>query len=147
FSSGAADPSNGGANPTRIATWQVTDATNSQLSAAQSETIDISPSYVQRAGTDQGASPLIFNDTASQGVSPIVIADGGSVELAFSAAPVSFIASTGTLQLDNSARFTGQIFGFADQDQIDLRDIVCSPQTSLGYDANPGNTGGTLTVS
>src|ERR1700722_2806361 len=146
FSSGAADPSNGAANPTRTATWQVTDATNNQLSAAQTETIDISPAYAQGAGQAQGASPLVFSDTASQGGGSVVIADGNSVELTYSASLVSFIASTGTLQLDNSARFTGSVSGFAAQDQIDLRDIVFGPQTSLGYAANSGNTGGTLTV-
>src|SRR5262249_52784719 len=45
FSSTATDPTNGGANRTRTATWQVTDATNSQLSATQSETIDLSLAY------------------------------------------------------------------------------------------------------
>ncbi len=94
-----------------------------------------------------GGGQLVFSDTASQGAGSVVIAAGSSVELTYSAAPVSFIASTGTLQIDNSARFTGQISGFAGQDQIDLRDIVFNPQTTLGYAANSGNTGGTLMVS
>jgi hypothetical protein len=143
FSSGAADPSNGGANPTRTATWQVTDATNSQLSAAQSETIDISPAYAPSGGGGQ----LVFSDTTSQVADSIVISNGSSAELVFSAAPVSFIGATGTLQLDHSAQFTGQISGFAGRDQIDLRDIVFSPQTALGYAASPDNTGGKLIAS
>jgi hypothetical protein len=141
FTSSAADPSNGGANPTRTATWQVTDATTSQLSTAQTETIDISPGYAA------GGGQLVFSDTASQGVGSVVIGDGNSVELTYSATPVSFIGSTGTLELDNSARFTGSVSGFAAQDQIDLRDIVFNPQTTLGYTANAANTGGTLMVT
>ena len=42
FGSSLTDPTNAGADPTRTVTWQVTDATNSTLSAAQSETIDLS---------------------------------------------------------------------------------------------------------
>jgi hypothetical protein len=49
FSTTATDPTNGGTNTTRTATWQVTDATNNQLSAPQSETIDISPVYATGA--------------------------------------------------------------------------------------------------
>jgi hypothetical protein len=94
-----------------------------------------------------GASQLIFGDSGSPGANPVVIADGGSADLVYSAAPVSFIGSSGTLQLDNSAGFGGQISGFSAQDQIDLRDIVFSPQTAVGYAADPAKTGGNLTVA
>jgi hypothetical protein len=140
FSSGASDPTNGGANTTRTATWQVTDATSNQLSAPQSETIDISPSYPATAGL------LAFDNTASQEAGAVTIADGSSVELVYSAAAISFIGSSGTLQAENSAGFTGQIAGFSGQDQIDLRDVVFSPQTTVRYAAEPANTDGRLTV-
>jgi hypothetical protein len=143
FLSGASDPTNGGANTTRTATWQVTDATNGQLSAPQSETIDISPSFAPNTAL-AGQS---VDNAASQDAGAVTIADGGSVELVYSAAAVSFIGPNGTLQLDNSAGFAGQIVGFSGQDQIDLRDIVFSPQTTVGYAAEAAATGGSLTVS
>ena len=96
---------------------------------------------------DPGGGQLVFGNATSQSPDPVVIADGGSVELVFSAAPVSFIGATGMLQLDHSAQFTGQISGFAGQDQIDLRDIVFNSQTTIGYAASPDNTGGSLIVS
>jgi hypothetical protein len=58
-----------------------------------------------------------------------------------------FGGNTGTLQLDDSQGFTGQIYGFGGQDQIDLGDIAFGASTTLGYAANSSNTGGTLTVS
>ena len=91
-------------------------------------------------------SPTISGDSGTQSTAPIVVPDGSLVELVFSAAPVSFIGATGTLQLDHSAQFSGQISGFAEQDQIDLRDIVFTPQTTSTYAANLGNTGGDLIV-
>jgi hypothetical protein len=60
---------------------------------------------------------------------------------------VTFAASTGTLQLDQSQSFAGTIAGFSGQDQIDLRDIAFGANTTLGYAANADNSGGTLTVS
>jgi hypothetical protein len=64
---------------------------------------------------------------------------------------VTFDGSTGTLILDHSSEFTGQIIGFtgngtlAGSDQIDLRDIEFGSGTTDSY--NGTTSGGTLTVS
>src|SRR5579883_2503715 len=76
FTSGATDPSNGGANPTRTATWQVTDATNNQPSAAQSETIDISPAY---APTGIAVAGVATTAEAVQGGPAINLVSGAPV--------------------------------------------------------------------
>jgi hypothetical protein len=77
-----------------------------------------------------------------------VIGDGNLVELNSSATvAVVFAGPTGTLELDDSSSFSGQISGFFSQDEIDLRDINFATQPMLGYAANDGNTSGTLTVS
>jgi len=100
------------------------------------------------AGSDAGgAGQLLFSDTASQATGAVVVADGSSVELVFSAPAASFIGSTGTLLLDHSAQFSGQISGFAGQDQIDLRDIAYSPQAKVDYASSGGDAGGALIVS
>lgn len=60
----------------------------------------------------------------------------------------AFAGQSGTLELDQSQSFTGQISGFAGGDQIDLADIAFdSKLATLGYSVNSGNTGGTLSVS
>jgi hypothetical protein len=61
---------------------------------------------------------------------------------------VSFAAGAqGELKLDASSVFTGKVSGFAAQDTIDLGDITFGSNTTLAYQANRRNTGGTLTVS
>jgi hypothetical protein len=61
---------------------------------------------------------------------------------------VSFASgATGELKLDASSQFNGQIAGFTGQNLLDLADIGFGANTTLGYTANSGNTGGTLTVS
>ncbi len=59
---------------------------------------------------------------------------------------VTFKAATGTLQIEQASMFDGTISSFDAHDQIDLADISFGPTTTLGYSANFGNTGGTLTV-
>ena len=69
------------------------------------------------------------------------ITDGGLV----SSTPIGFLSS-GTLQLDASTAFGGQISGFGGYDQIDLRDLAFSSgTTTLGYSSSTNS--GTLTVS
>jgi len=58
---------------------------------------------------------------------------------------VTFAASTGTLQIDNSSRFTGTVAGLADQDTLDLRDI--NPATVQTPTYSGSSSGGTLTVT
>ena len=78
---------------------------------------------------------------------PVTVAAGSTVD--FSAlwdAAVTFAGPSGTLQLGQSTGFSGTIAGFGGQDQIDLSDIAFTANTTLGYAANSGNTGGTLSV-
>src|SRR4029079_3067404 len=55
--------------------------------------------------------------------------------------------ATGTLQLDQSALFTGAISGLNDDDVLDLGDIQFSDAATVSYAANQDNSGGVLTVS
>jgi hypothetical protein len=52
----------------------------------------------------------------------------------------------GTLQLENSQSYTGQIFGFAAGDVIDLADIGFGAKSTLGFAENGTGSAGTLTV-
>ena len=76
----------------------------------------------------------------------VIVADGGSVEIEGPNTPsVTFAGTTGTLKLDQSLAFTGQISGMAGSDAIDLADVSYGFQTQVTY---LGNTaGGTLTIS
>jgi len=101
-------------------------------------------------GTYYDSSDVLHGFTAvDPPVTSTVIANGDTAEFGVGASPnVQFAGSTGTLQLDASQSFTGQISGFAGQDQIDLGDIACSDiTTTLDYWMNSDNSGGTLTVS
>jgi hypothetical protein len=78
----------------------------------------------------------------------VTISNGAYVEIGpASADAVVFAGNTGTLELDWSQSFGRTIAGFGGQDQIDLRDLVFSANSTLGYAANGNNTGGTLSVS
>ena len=81
-------------------------------------------------------------------ISSLTVNNGAIVHLSgSSAAAVIFAGSSGMLQLDHPAGFSGTISGFAGQDQIDLTSVAFSSNTRLGYLANAGNLGGTLSVS
>jgi hypothetical protein len=73
---------------------------------------------------------------------------GGLIEIksGASAGLISF-SGGGTLQLDDSAHFTGKISGFAAPDQLDLRDISFGAGTTITFAEFEDNTQGTLTVS
>jgi autotransporter passenger strand-loop-strand repeat protein len=61
---------------------------------------------------------------------------------------VTFDGSNATLELEQSSALTGSISGWADNDRIDLSDMVfINGVTSLAYAQNGDNTGGTLTVT
>ena len=88
--------------------------------------------------------------STSAAPAPATVDNGATVDLSGpSAAAVTFAGASGTLQLDQSASFTGTISGFGSQDQLDLTDIAFSPNTTLGYSANSNsnNSGGNLMVS
>jgi hypothetical protein len=76
------------------------------------------------------------------------VAAGATLEIpAASAANVSFAGLHGTLQLDQSASFTGYISGFRSSDAIDLGDMAFGAHTILSYAADPNNLEGTFTIS
>ena len=62
-----------------------------------------------------------------------------------SAQSVTFTGTTGTLKLDHSLAFTGQISGLAGSDALDLADVSYGIQTQATFLGN--TTGGTLTVT
>jgi hypothetical protein len=110
---------------------------------------------------DTGANPIINTGTlAAKGAGGLlvnsVVSGGGNAEIsgssnlefgAASDAQVSFdTGATGTLKLDQSGAFTGTVAGFTGYDAIDLADLVDSGQATIGYAANAGNSGGTLTL-
>ena len=64
---------------------------------------------------------------------------------------MKFLGSTGTLILDNSTQFTGQLLNLtgngslSGSDKIDLKDVGFGSGTTVGYSGN--TSAGTLTVS
>jgi Ca2+-binding RTX toxin-like protein len=110
---------------------------------------------------DTGANPIINTGMlAASGAGGLVVnssvAGGGTAEIrsssslefgAASDAEVSFdIGATGTLKLDQTGAFTGTVAGFTGYVAIDLADLVDGDQATIGYTANAGNSGGTLTL-
>jgi len=106
-------------------------------------------------GTSAGGAPS-FTATAPVDTGPVVasgssmatvIDAGATLELtsAYSGI-VSFAGTTGTLKIDNSSSFSGEIAGpLAIGDVIDLADITAGANATIGYSGN--NSPGTLTVS
>jgi hypothetical protein len=61
---------------------------------------------------------------------------------------VSFApGASGELKLDAASQFDGRISGFGRGDTLDLGDIAFGSNTTLAYQANRFNSGGTLSVS
>jgi hypothetical protein len=79
-------------------------------------------------------------------VDPVTVAEGATVELAAAyAGHVTFAGTTGTLQLDNSAGFTGTVAGMTGQDTLDLRDINFASIQQPVFSGT--SSGGTLSVT
>jgi hypothetical protein len=96
-------------------------------------------------GTVQPVDDATSGDVNAAG---FAVGDGTTVEVSGSSdQPVTFTAATGTLALDNSSSFSGQISGFGGGDQIDLADIFFGASTTLAYSAQGNDLGTTLTVS
>jgi hypothetical protein len=55
-------------------------------------------------------------------------------------------AANGTLKLNASTAFTGAVSGFGANDALDLANLAFGPKMTVGYSANPGGAGGTLSV-
>jgi hypothetical protein len=89
----------------------------------------------------------IVNPLLPAGVqSPVVVSNGGAAEIeGASALPVTFAGSTGSLTLDNSLGYTGQVSGLSGSDSIDLADIAYGANTTASFSGN--SLGGTLSIS
>jgi hypothetical protein len=93
----------------------------------------------------------LHQDLNSDGVTGYAVASAGSLELSGAiSAPVQFLGSTGTLILDNSSQYSGQILNFtgagtpSTSDQIDLKDINYN---SASFSHSFNQTTDVLTVS
>ena len=76
----------------------------------------------------------------------VTVAEGASVEITgISAQSATFAGTTGTLKIDHSLAFTGQVSGLAGSDAIDLADVNYGPTTTTNFSGNA--SGGILTVS
>ena len=99
------------------------------------------------AGNTSGLSNAMDPVIGPNNISSLTVNNGAIVDFSgSSAAAVTFAGSSGMLQLDHPAGFSGTISGFAGQDQIDLTSVAFSSNTTLGYLPNAGNLGGTLNV-
>jgi hypothetical protein len=99
------------------------------------------------AKTARASSGLNAPSTVAVSVpSAVTISENGSAEISgFDTQSVTFTGTTGTLTIDHSLAFTGQITGLAGADALDLIDISYGATTTATF---LGNTaGGTLTVS
>ena len=83
---------------------------------------------------------------APAAASPVTVADGATVEISgASEQSVTFAGTTGTLILENSTAFTGEVSGLSGSDAIDLADVSYGPNTTATFLGNA--TGGTLTIT
>jgi hypothetical protein len=136
--------------------WKVTGADQYSVWST-----DGSGNYLGTTAVLSGASATLesyetsfHQDLNGDGIIGIVtaVAAGAMVELAgASNAAVKFVGATGTLILDQSTAFSGQINNFtgngnlSGSDQLDLKDITFAAGVSDSYTGN--SSGGVLTVS
>ena len=87
---------------------------------------------------------------SSGGTASATTISGGLVEIlsggGIGTAALTF-ASGGTLQLDDSQHFSGQVSGFAVPDKLDLQDIPFGAGTTVSFTEAASGTSGTLVVS
>src|ERR1700676_4660354 len=94
------------------------------------------------AGNAAAPSALLDANTAAA----VTIADGGSAEIdGISPKSVTFTGTTGTLKIDHSLAYTGQVSGLAGSDALDLTDVSYGANTQATYLGNAN--GGTLTIT
>jgi hypothetical protein len=90
--------------------------------------------------------PSFHQDLNADGGIGLAVISGGTVEVSSAYSdPATFMGSSGILQLDQSASFSGTVVGMTGQDTLDLRDISFATIQSPTYLGT--NTGGTLSVS
>ena len=97
--------------------------------------------------TNAAPSALAVNAAVPVKTAPAVtITDGATAEIdGASAQSVTFTGTTGTLKLDHSLAFSGQVSGLAGSDAIDLVDVSYGPNTTATFLGN--TSGGTLTIT
>ena len=137
--------------------WSKYDSTSALPTSAQQQPLFAEGNFqggsiVDAAVGFNGAAGVWLDppgqSSTSAAPTPVTVGNGATVDLTGpSATTINFAGSTGTLQLDQSASFSGTIAGFGGQDQLDLTDIALSANTTLGYSANSNNSGGVLSVS
>ena len=137
--------------------WNKYDSTSALPTSAQQQPLFAEGNFqggsiVDAAVGFNGAAGVWLDppgqSSTSAAPTPVTVGNGATVDLSGpSATTVNFAGSTGTLQLDQSASFSGTIAGFGGQDQLDLTDITFGANSTLGYSENSNNTGGSLVVS
>ena len=119
-------------------------------SAVSSTVLQSSASGWQLVAALASSGAILADATTASAIATATeITGNATLELsAASAATIDFApGAAGILKLDQSAGFTGTVAGFAAGDTIDLADIAFGAATTLGYTANTGGSGGTLSVS
>lgn len=104
----------------------------------------IDPASAPAIPAENGASTS--TSSPSSNGTPIVVGAGASVEITGTVSePVDFASTTGTLKIDQSIDFTGQVFGLTGSDALDLVDIAYGADTKATFLGDA--SGGTLTVT
>jgi hypothetical protein len=119
--------------------------------------VDVAPTETTPPSADGGrslsASTVSSGNAAAASVAhnantapTVTVAEGATVEIdGVGAQPVLFTGTTGTLKIDHSLSFKGQVTGLAGHDALDLADVSFGANTQATF---LGNTyGGTLTVT
>src|SRR5262249_50849815 len=92
--------------------------------------------------TDSDVLGQFTLDTAAT----VTVAYGANIEIGGAGTQsVTFVGAAGTLKIDNSVAFTGQVSGFTGSDAIDLANVGYGANTTATFSGNAN--GGTLTVT
>ena len=136
-----------------VAATALTDGNNGFGGAGPAAGVSVAAPPAHAAASEQ--APAVLLDKTAGTASPIIqtqqsqpltIGDGGTAEISgVSSQAVTFEGTTGTLKIDNSVGFTGQISGLVEADSLDLADVQFGANTKASFVG--GVNGGTLTVS
>jgi hypothetical protein len=129
--------------------WKVTGADQYSVWATDSSgsyTSNIVSAVPGTSSALEMLEPSFQQDLNADGVIGLAVMSGGTVEVSSAySGPATFMGSSGILQLDQSASFSGTVAGMTGQDTLDLRDISVATIQSPTYSGT--STGGTLSVS
>ncbi|MGR9145674.1 Ig-like domain-containing protein (plasmid) [Rhizobium leguminosarum] len=117
-----------------------------------SGTVDVQSGTLVFAGTLNNSATLhadggnIMVNAELTGGGSAIIGDNSQIEVGLASNQrIAFAGVAGTLRLDTSSSFTGQISGLNADDFLDLADVSFGGTTTVGYSGN--SAGGVLTVS